>query len=310
MARETPVPTTRPTTAAAPPDPHPGVLALGRAVSGFWRHGDLFTGAAISFYALFSLLPLTILFGTLINLAFPHAPVDRIFGRLMGDAQHPDILALTVQDAYDHRRSLGWLGSLTLILAAGGVFTAVQIGLDRVFECRGRLMSRRFAVGVLMMIGSLLIFFGVMVGTVFALRLIRISGLAPLLGLPINPRGGGAQVLAVVPAVAQFAIFWVGYRFLPNVRTRWRDTWPGAALAAAIWQITNYGLGWYVARFADYTSLYHSLGVVVALLSWIYALACTFLFGAEFVAAYGPDRPVRRRRGGIPIPGEGDLADR
>jgi len=285
-------------------------LALGRAVAGFWRHGDLFTGAAISFYALFSLLPLTILFGLFLSLAFPHAPVDQIIGRLMGGAQHPDILAQTVQETYDHRRSLGWLGSLTLILAAAGVFTAVQIGLDRVFECRGRLVTRRFAVGVLMMIGSLLIFLGVMVGTVLTLRLIRDSGLAPVLGLPINPRRGGGRVIAAVPAVAQFAIFWVGYRFLPNVRTRWRDTWPGAALATAVWQATSYGLGLYVERFAGYMPLYHSLGVVVALLSWVYALACTFLFGAEFVAAYGPDRPARLRSGGIAIPGEGDLADR
>ena len=64
----------------------------------------------------------------------------------------------------------------------------------------------------------------------------------------------------------------------------------------------------YIGRVADYTSLYQSLAVVVALLAWIYTLSCTFLFGAEVVAAYAPRRPmaVKLTRRGVPLPGEGD----
>jgi membrane protein len=312
MARHTLVSDTHPRPAAAPASAGRPGLAFVRAVAGLWNHGDLFSGAAISFYALFSLLPLVILFALFINLAFPHLHADRIISRLLGGAQHPDVLVLTVQDAYTHRSSLGWLGSLTLIVAATGVFGAIQIALDKVFECHGRFLPTRLAVGVLMMVGSLLIFLGVMVLTVLTLRLIRESGLAAILGIPDPRHGGGRVVLTVFPAVAQFGIFWVGYRFLPNVPVRWREAWPGAAIATVVWQITSYLLGLYIGRVADYTTLYHSLSVIVALLAWIYALACTFLFGAEYVAAYAPRRPVprRMRTAGIPIPGEGDAGPR
>ncbi|HYM69757.1 MAG TPA: YihY/virulence factor BrkB family protein [bacterium] len=309
MARHTLISDTHPLPGRAPARAGRAGAAFVQAIEGLWNHGDLFSGAAISFYALFSLLPLVILFALFINVAFPHAHADRILSRLLGGAQHPDILVLTVQDAYVHRGSLGWLGSLTLILAATGVFGAIQVALDRVFECHGRFLPARLAVGVLMMVGSLVIFLGVMVSTVLTLRVIRETGLAPLLGIPVDPRhGGGRAVLTVFPAVAQFGIFWVGYRFLPNVPVRWREAWPGAVIAAVLWQITSYCLGLYIGRVADYTTLYHSLSVIVALLAWIYALACTFLFGAEFVAAYAPRRPIPRRlrTGGIPIPGEGD----
>ena len=285
--------------------------AFGRAIGGLWTHGDLFSGAAISFYALFSLLPMAVLFAILLGVAFPHARVDRILGRILGGAQHPDILVQTVQEAYSHRGSYGWWGSLTLILSSTGVFGALQVALDRVFECRGRFLPTRVAVGVLMMVGSLLIFIGAMVGTVVAIRLIRFSGLAPLVGVPIAP-GPAGRLAEVFPAFAQFMVFWVGYRFLPNVPVRWREAWPGALIATILWQIINYVVGLYIGRVADYTSLYQSLGVIVALLAWIYALACTFLFGAEIVAAYAPRRPsaVGLRTRGIPIPGEGDLLAR
>ncbi len=293
--------------ARTPPRLRRAATAAVRAIAGLWYHGDLFSAAAISFYALFSLLPLLILFAVFINVAFPHAHPDRIISRLVGGAQHPDILLRTVQDAYGHRASLGWFGSVTLIVAATGVFGAIQVALDRVFECHGRLLPARFAVGVLMMVGSLLIFISVMVSTVLTLRLLRQAGLAPILGIPLDPRHGGGRILALFPVVAQFGIFWVGYRFLPNVSVRWSEAWPGAVIATVLWQATSYVLGLYIGRVADYTALYQSLGVVVALLAWIYALACTFLFGAEFVAAYAPRRPVpaRLRNAGIPLPGQG-----
>ncbi|HXX37053.1 MAG TPA: YihY/virulence factor BrkB family protein [bacterium] len=295
MARRTFVPETHTLVARTPLHVRRPATAFVRAVEGLWYHGDLFSGAAISFYALFSLLPLLILFALFMNLAFPLAHPDRIISRLLGGAEHPDILVRTVQDAYDHRRSLGWFGSLTLMMSATGVFGAVQVALDRVFECHGRLLPVRFAFGVLMMVGSLLIFLGVMVSTVLTLRLIRQAGLAPLLGIPLDPRHGGGRVLAIFPAVAQFGIFWVGYRLLPNVSIRWSEAWPGAIIAAVLWQITSYFLGLYIGRVADYTTLYHSLGVIVALLAWIYALACTFLFGAEFVAAYAKNQSAPAR---------------
>jgi membrane protein len=266
--------------------PHSVGLSLIRAIANFWIHGDLFSGASISFYALFSMLPIAVLLVIGVHAAFPGGATERMIARLFGGNPNTDIITQTIQEAYDQRQSLGWAGGLTLLIAATGVFAAVQVALDRIWDSGGRLFTHRLGIGVLIMMASLLIFIGTLIGTIMALRLARLLGL----GLLIEPRPpithGVRPVLAITTMLAQFGIFWTGYRFLPSVPVRWRDAWPGALVGTVVWQITDQILGWYILRFSDYGSLYHSLGIIVALITWVYALSCTFLFGAEFVAQW------------------------
>jgi membrane protein len=259
-------------------------VAFFRAVEKFWEHGDLFSGAAISFYALFSLLPLTILLLLALQLIFPAEQVEFQIMRLFGNAANVDLLTRTLRDAYGQRGSLGWVGGLVLILAATGVFTAVQTALDRVWECHGRLLPVRLILGVFMMVGSLLIFLGVLVPTILAMRMLQFT--IDLFGGSLPPSLSSGKTVALTVALAQFGVFWVGYRFLPCVPVRWRDAWPGALLAVVLWQLTSYVLGWYLGTISTYALLYNRLAVVLGLLVWVYALACTFLFGAEFVAQW------------------------
>jgi membrane protein len=266
-------------------------FAFARAVAGFWRHGDLFSGAAISFYALFSLLPLAILLLMGLQLVVPSAVVTRNIGRLFGGLTEANILLRTIREAYVQQGSLGVIGAFSLVLAATGVFGALQVALDRVWECRGRILHLRFVVGILIMVLSLVIFLGMLLATIMAFRLIRYSQLGALLGWPhARPRGAGG-VLTISTVLAQFAIFWVGYRFLPNAYVRWRDAWPGAAAATIVWHAIAYGLGWYLGRIADFATLYHQLQAIMALLVWVYGLSCSFLLGAEFTVHWTTGRP-------------------
>jgi membrane protein len=264
------------------------VVALFRALQKFWEHGDLFSGAAISFYSLFSLLPLSILLLVALQAIFPAEQVEFQITRLFGNATNTDLLIRTLRDAYAQRGSLGWTGGVVLILAATGVFAAVQTALDRVWEAHGRLLPVRLIVGVLMMAGSLLIFLGVLVPTLLALRLFQFT--VDVLGWTWEPGFPSGRALSLTAAVAQFGIFWMGYRFLPSMPVRWRDAWPGALLAVVLWQLTGYVLGVYLGSIPTYALLYNRLGAVLALLTWVYALACTFLVGAEFVAQWIPLR--------------------
>jgi len=254
-----------------------------RAVHKFWEHGDFFSSAAISFYALFSILPLVILLLVGLQAFYPYTLVQRNLGRLFGLTES-DVILRTVRDAYAQEATLGWVGIITLIFAATGVFTALQVALDRIWESRGRTVHIRFLVGVLTMGASLLIFLGMLIGTVYVFRFIRTSEIGVLLGWPRTPPRGTGNALTIATGLAQFGIFWTGYRFLPSVPVRWRDALPGAVVAAVVWHAIAYGLSWYLGTVADYSSLYHSLGVIVALLVWVYGLCASFLLGAEFVA--------------------------
>jgi membrane protein len=265
-------------------------LTFVRAGRRFIRHGDLFPAAAISFYAIFSLLPLAILL--LVSLQFifnlPAATISKNMGRLFGGLADTDILLRTIRDAYSQHARLGWLGAVALVAAAAGVFSAVQVALNRVWEVPGRHFHLQFLLGIVMMATSLLVFLGMLLLIVNTMRFLRFSEVGALLGHPRLPRTGPLSGLSITTGVAQFVVFWVGYRMLPNVRIRWGDAWLGALVGAALWHIIAIGLGWYLAVFSDYSTLYHQVEAIMVLIIWVYALACCFLFGAEFVAEWTP----------------------
>lgn len=261
-----------------------------RAAQRFIRHGDFFPAAAISYYAIFSMLPLAILLLVSLQLIFnvPPANLSKGIGRLFGGLTDTDILLQTVRTAYTQHARLGWLGGIALIAAAAGVFSAVQVALNRVWEVPGRHFHFQFLLGVVMMATSLLAFLGMLLLIFYTMRFLRVSEVGALLGHPRLPRSGPLSGLSITTAGAQFVVFWVGYRMLPNVRIRWRDAWLGALVGAILWHIIALGLGWYLAVVADYSTLYHQVEAIMVLIIWVYALACCFLFGAEFVAEWTP----------------------
>lgn len=77
------------------------------------------------------------------------------------------------------------------------------------------------------------------------------------------------------------------------IRSRWRETFPGATIATASWFIATLIYGWYVTRFADYSIVYGSLGAGIATLVWLYMISLSVLIGAEFNAQLYPFPDLR-----------------
>ena len=76
---------------------------------------------------------------------------------------------------------------------------------------------------------------------------------------------------------------------------RFREVWPGAFVATALWGGATLGFAWYVRNIANYNVLYKSIGAVIALLVWMYVLAVVALFGCEFNVAVEYLHQVRER---------------
>jgi len=74
------------------------------------------------------------------------------------------------------------------------------------------------------------------------------------------------------------------YKVGPNRRQRWGELWRGAVVATVLWLGATLAFSWYVRNVADYNLLYGSIGVVIALLLWMYLLALTSMYGCAFNA--------------------------
>jgi len=88
----------------------------------------------------------------------------------------------------------------------------------------------------------------------------------------------------VASLVSASAVLAAIYRFGVPVRPSWRHVLPGAAFATATWFVSTLAFGFYVTRYARYTSLYGSLGTGIVLLVWLFLTALTVLCGAELNA--------------------------
>jgi membrane protein len=101
---------------------------------------------------------------------------------------------------------------------------------------------------------------------------------------------GGAEVIAhaldlIISFLLITALFGMIYKFLPDIRIKWRDVWIGAALTSMLFTIGKFLIGLYLGHSAI-SSTYGAAGSVIAVLLWVYYSSLIFFLGAEFTQVY------------------------
>jgi membrane protein len=97
------------------------------------------------------------------------------------------------------------------------------------------------------------------------------------------------------PAGVTFVAFSLLYRYIPDVKHGLHDVWPGAVVAALLFEAAKHGFTVYVANFSRYELVYGALGAVMLFLLWIYLSAMILLLGAELASVWEREVPHRGR---------------
>jgi membrane protein len=92
-------------------------------------------------------------------------------------------------------------------------------------------------------------------------------------------------LIATLTSIAVIALIF--HNAVPRTQP-WHSVLPGAVLATGMWFAVTLLFGWYLQNYADYSILYGSLGVSIALLVWMYMISLVILVGAEFNAMLFP----------------------
>jgi len=98
-------------------------------------------------------------------------------------------------------------------------------------------------------------------------------------------------LIATLTSIAVIALIY--HNAVPRTQP-WHSVLPGATLATALWFLVTMLFGWYLQRYADYSLIYGSLGVAIALLVWMYMISLVILVGAEFNAMLFPRATLGR----------------
>jgi membrane protein len=104
-------------------------------------------------------------------------------------------------------------------------------------------------------------------------------------------------LIAILTSIAVIAL--VYHNGVPRTQP-WHSVLPGATLATGMWFGATLLFGWYLNGYADYSIIYGSLGVGIALLVWMYMIALIILIGAEFNAMLFPRSTLGKELVAIP----------
>ena len=259
---------------------------LQRAVANFGRYG-LRQAAALSYYAIFSIFPLTLILaivisrvvGPVVGPTVATAPIGLGIEPFLPPAatQLLQLFQENLAQAVEQGASFSLIAVLGLIWSGLGLFSNITTSLDFIFHVpanrslwRQRLMAVVMAVVLVVLIATSFLTSAVL-RFVSALLLER-----PTLWVTIGS--------IFLPLGLNMVIFALLFRFVPARRVHWDAVWPAAIFGAVGWELAKSAFGWYLLNVANYQFIYGTLSTGIALLFWAYVIASIFLLSAEFCA--------------------------
>ncbi len=189
------------------------------------------------------------------------------------------------------QRPVGLLvtASLITLWTASGVMISWMEGFRRCYglpKVWGLLKERLIAFSLVILAGipltfaTMLVAFGSRIETRILFHLDREFGpYILLMWMAMRWLIAGLTSIAVIALIYHNAV--------PRTQP-WHSVLPGATLATAMWFLATMLFGGYLNRYADYSIIYGSLGVGIALLVWMYMISLVILVGAEFNAMLFP----------------------
>lgn len=272
---------------------------LRRTLLEFRDDGMTDWAAALTYYALLSLLPALLALSSLVGLiASPQAITDVILDIA------PDTAADTLAGPIESITSNAGAASLALVLglagalwAASGYTSAFARASNVIYEVReGRpFWKLRPAQLLITLIAMLLL--------VAAVATIVLSG--PVVDALASPLGVGDTALTVwsyakwpILAAAAVILLVLLYSSTPNVHQRQiRSVLPGAGVALVIWVVGSAGFALYVSNFGNYDRTYGTLAGVIVLLVWLWITNLALLLGAQYNSEL---ERTREMKAGVP----------
>jgi len=266
------------------------VLALLRQTLRDWSDDNASRlGAALAFYAVFSLAPLFMIAIAIAGMFYEPSQVrgefDDQLTSLLGEQA-----AKAVQDLLSASQGATsratFAGSLMLLWGATGLFSQLQQALNAIWEVRPKAgrnwigIARTRLLPFVMVVGA---------GIVLLASTILSASLQVAETWIVDRVTGVDRVLQAGHFLLSFlticAVFAVVFKYVPDVKLRWSDVGIGAMVTAALFMAGRWGIGLYLVH-GGVTSSFGAAASLVVVLVWIYYSAQVVFLGAEFTQAY------------------------
>lgn len=269
------------------------------SLASWWERDPFRSSVVISYYTIFSLPGLGLIVINLAGFFYGTEAISQQISEQVGEMIDQET-ALTIERIIANAYENGGLTASSIIsfgvllFGATGVFYQIQQSLNIMWNVEPQpdqqllkyLFDRLFSFGMILMIGFML------------LVSLVISSLLSGLGQWLSDTFFGLMdiVLMVLKLILSLGVitilFAAIYKFMPDVKIRWKDVWVGAFTAAMLFIIAEYFLGLYFAM-GDPGSIYGAAGSIILIMLWTTYNALILLYGAEVTRNYARRHGVK-----------------
>lgn len=285
-------------------------------VGDYIRDHGLVYAAAVSFYALMSLVPFLVLFASATGFFLASMGVgsdinsERILAEVVAQLRRgiPYIQPEFERDLeriVNNRTGLGIAGFFGLMLASSQVFRALEFAFARIFA---RQVEKRKAVVLpRSVIVSKLLFGGFIVALVFAFLLFQIfiqvmNQLTQLLPAFVNDMleveiMGTSIFSHGITSVAVVLGFATLMKMFTKQKVKFQFALIGGVVYFLLWQMSRFAYEIYISHLTDLASLYGGFTTLIVIVLWVFYSSMLLLIAGEFVQTiqrrflYGPKWP-------------------
>lgn len=216
-------------------------------------HGG-YLAAAVTLAGFMSLFPLLLVSVGVVGFLSLNTDIpNQVIGRLGLSGEGATLVFKAIDTAQKSRRGAFGLGTVGLLWSGLGLIAAIQYAFDNVWQVTGRGLKDKLG-GLIWLVGAVLIMV-VSFGLTAVINIVPwLAPLSILLGIAVN-----------------FALWMWTMKALLNLEVPWRALVPGAVLGALGLEVLKVIGSIYVPRAIGASSaLYGSIGVVFALLTWLF----------------------------------------
>ncbi len=255
-------------------------------VKNYESNGDTNQAAAISLYAILSIIPLFILtvlvagkfFGT-----YPNIQQEILEGIRELHPYFSEDLLDQLGRIDEKKNVLGWVGIITLIWFSSMIFSAIETAFNLIFRAKS---YRNYIPSKLLAIAMIPMMWAVGIASVGVTSVTAI--------LAQQPTIFKGEILIIhsfffryaLPYLITVLFFTIVYKVIPPVRISWWSALIGSAIFSVLMEMAKHFFGWYVSHYTSYNVIFGSLQTVVILVIWVFYMALILLFCAEIISSY------------------------
>ncbi len=263
-----------------------------RALKQYQKDDPIKLAGTTAFFTIFAIAPIFIIITSLLGIILEE---DEITRRILDEIESliggegAEFVETIVENFRGTERNIPGtiIGLAVFLIASTTFFTILQNSLNFIWRIRAKPRSN-----LLKALKDRLLSFGLIlsIGFILLVLLIVDAALAFFADFLTEYIDEYAIVLIrILSIIVSFGvltlIFALIYKYLPDTKIKWKVTWIGAIITAALFVVGRYVIGLALGM-ADIGVMYGAAGSVVIFLLWVFYSSIILFFGAEITRQY------------------------